>query len=90
MTIHSHDADVARVQANKLREHLKTKAATTRGTPGQSISDTTLSTTVRTSLGDTDALKHTLRRQMAKLHPKNPSFTANLIIDNEWTTTGGR
>ncbi|XP_041372748.1 uncharacterized protein LOC121386019 [Gigantopelta aegis] len=91
VTNHSHDADVASVQANKLKENLKAKAATTRGTPGQLISDTTLFTTVdvRAALGNTDALKRTLRRQKAKHHPKNPSSTANLTIDDDCTTTGG-
>ena len=50
---------MARTEAAKVREDLKTKAANTRGTPDQLISDSLLSTTVdvRAALGDMDALK---------------------------------
>ena len=87
-TAHNHDGDTAQVEAAKVREDLKTKAANTRGTPGQLISDSLLSTTVdvRVALVDMDALKRTLLRQRAKHHPKNPSSTNDLTIDDTWRT----
>ena len=42
----NHDGDTAQIEAAKVREDLKTKAANTRGTPNQLISDSLLSTTV--------------------------------------------
>ena len=80
-------------KVRKLREDLKAMAATTRRTPGQLISDTTLSRTVdvHVALGDTDALKCFSTLPEAKHHPnmlKNPSTTANLTADEEWTITG--
>ena len=32
---------------------------------------------------------NTLHRQRAKHHPKNPSSTTGLTIDDPWMTTGG-
>ncbi|KAI0214547.1 hypothetical protein LSAT2_000353 [Lamellibrachia satsuma] len=46
----NHDGDTARIEAAKVREDLKTKAANTRGTPNQLISDSLLSTTVHGSI----------------------------------------
>ena len=90
-TDHSPDGDTAWREAAKVREDLKTMAANTRGTLGQLIPDSLLSTTVdvRTTLGDMDALKRTLHRQKAKHHPKNPSSTTDLTIDDTWMMTGG-
>ena len=90
-TDHNHDAEVARIKAIKVKENLKAKAATTRGTPGQLIADTILSTDVdvRAALEDPDVLKRTMRRQKAKHHHKNPATYTNLIIDNNWRTTRG-
>ena len=42
----NHDGDTAQIEAAKVHEDLKTKAANTRGTPNQLISDSLLSTTV--------------------------------------------
>ncbi|KAI0209542.1 hypothetical protein LSAT2_005794 [Lamellibrachia satsuma] len=42
----NHDGDMAPIEAAKVGEDLKTKAANTRGTPNQLISDSLLSTTV--------------------------------------------
>ena len=90
-TDHCHDGDNNTVKATQLKEELKTKAATTRGTPGQLVSDSAVTTTadVRAALGDVDVLKRTLRRQRAKNNPKNPTSVSDLIIDDTWTTTGG-
>ena len=89
-TDHCHDGDNT-VKATQLKEELKTKAATTRSTPGQLVSDSAVTTTadVRAALGDVDVLKRTLRRQRAKNNPKNPTSVSDLIIDDTWTTTGG-
>ena len=90
-TDHCHDGDNNTVKATQLKEELKTKAATTRGTPGQLVSDSAVTTTadVRAALCDVDVLKRTLRRQRAKNNPKNPTSVSDLIIDDTWTTTGG-
>ena len=87
----NHDGDTAQIEAAKVCEDLKTKSANTRGTPGQLISDLLLSTTVdvRTAHGDMDKLKHTLRHQRAKHHPKKPSSITDLTIDDTWMMTGG-
>ena len=87
----NHDGDTAQIEAAKVREDLKTKAANTRGSPDQLISDSLLSTTVdiRAALGDMDPLKRTLYHQRAKHHPKNPSSTTDLTINDPWMTTGG-
>jgi len=73
VTNHSNAVNIAHDQANKLMENIKAKAATTRGTPDQFISSTTLSITVdvRAALGDTEVLKHTLDCQEVKHYPKN-------------------
>ena len=34
-------------------------------------------------------MKRTIRRERARHHPKNPATTDDLIMDDEWKTTGG-
>ena len=59
----NHDGDTAQIEAAKVREDLKTKAANTRGTPNHCL------------------WKH---------HPKNPSSTTDLTINDTWKTTGDK
>ena len=90
-TDHNHDSDIATVEAVKIKASLKRKAADERGTPGQLLSDSTVhaSVEVRAALGNCDVMKRTIRRERARHHPKNPATTDDLIMDDEWKTTGG-
>ena len=72
-------------------ESLKQEATVNRATPGQLMTDSTVNAAVgvRAAMGDPDAVKRTSCRQRAKHRPKNPSTATQLVIPEEWKTTGG-
>ena len=73
-TSHSHDPQQQAVAVTKLRASLKERAAGSRDTLTQLISDQTTGTRVdiRAGLGNPETVKRSLRRERAKHMPKNP------------------
>ena len=89
MTPHSHDPQEQSVAVAKLRVSLKERAAGSRGTLTQLMSDhtTDVPVDVRAALSNPDTVKRSLRRERAKHMPKNPASLSELMLDGEWTTT---
>ena len=88
-TSHSHDPQQQAVVVTKLRASLKERAAGSRGTLTQLISDQTTDTPVdiRAGLSNPETVKRSLRQEHAKHMIKNPTSCSELTLDGEWTTT---
>ena len=88
---HSHDSNPDSVAACRLKSTMKNISGTSRGTPTQILVDTTATATteIRAALGNPESVKRTLRRERAKYLPLNPQSLQDLVIENQWTTTGG-
>ena len=50
---------------------------------------TAATTEIRAALGNTEVVKRTLRRQRAKHLPQNPQSPQDLVVEDQWITTGG-
>lgn len=88
---HSHPRDNHAVEALKLRCLMKTQAKTNRGRPGQILASglESASDEVRARIGKTATIKRDIRRKQRGNLPKEPATLRELIIGDEWTTTGG-
>ena len=89
-TPHSHDGNSETVEATKIRSILKETATTSRRTPAQILADQTAQVPfeIRAVMGVRESIKRTIRREKAKLYPKNPAKLPELVIPDEWTATG--
>ena len=89
-TPHSHEGSVAATEAAKVRQRMKENVTVNRGRPGQILADTlqTCPVEVRAAVGNMDSVKRTIRRQKKGSMPKDPTSLRELVIPEEWTTTG--
>ena len=87
---HTHAANEAAAQAAKIRQTMKGNVSANRGRPGQVIADTlqTCAVEVRAAIGKLDSVKRTIRRQKKGSMPKDPASLRELVLPEEWTTTG--
>ena len=89
-TPHSHDPNPYTTAATKIRSVIKEAAGTSRGTPAQLLADNTAaeSLEVRVSMGARESIKRCIRREKAKAFPKSPAGLPDLVMPDEWCTTG--
>lgn len=88
---HNHPADRTGVEVTKLRTTMKAVAKRSRSRPNQILTQALLeaSEEVRANIGNIHTCKRDLARQRRGCLPKDPATLQELVIPEEWTTTGG-
>ena len=89
-TAHTHEGNESAIQAAKIRQTMKDHVTVNRGRPGQILADTlqTCTVEVRAAVGNMDSVKRSIRRQKKGSMPKEPASLRDLVLPEEWTTTG--
>lgn len=87
---HNHLADRTGVEVTKLRTTMKATARNSKARPNQILTQALLETSVqvRANIGNISTCKRDLQRQRRGCLPKDPTTRQDLVIPEEWTTTG--
>jgi len=87
---HNHAADRTGVEVTKLRATMKAQAKQSTSRPHQILTQSLVQTTddVRANVGNLETCKRDLRRQRRGCLPKDPTSLRDLVIPEEWKSTG--
>ena len=89
---HCHDTDYSSIEAAKVRNKLKQTCHVIRGSNSQILTGAlqNCSSGARCAIGKVDTLKRNIRRHKRGGLPNEPQSLSQLVIQEEWTTTGGQ
>ena len=91
LNTHKHVPDENAIKVTKCRLKMKEKAATSRAAPTQIYAEAVqeVDDNVRASLPDETTCKRTMRNSRKDSLPPNPATLQELVLEDEWTMTGG-
>jgi hypothetical protein len=87
---HNHQPDASQVAVEKARLGMKNEAKAASTKPSQIVGRTlqAASNDVRVNFGRLESAKRDLRHQRQRLRPAEPQSSADLLIPDDWKTTG--
>ncbi|XP_064462717.1 uncharacterized protein LOC135373447 [Ornithodoros turicata] len=88
---HSHPGDDAAVSVLKARNKIKEITALSNEKPASVVRRVLqdLSAEEKARMTSEDSIKRSIRQQRALSYPPDPEWLADLVIEEEWRTTGG-
>ena len=91
LNTHNHVPDENVIKVTKCRQKMKEKAATSRAAPTQIYAEAVqqVDDNVRAFLPDETICKRTMRNSRKDSLPPNPATLQELVLEDEWTMTGG-
>jgi hypothetical protein len=87
---HNHESSNSMIEANEKKLEMKSIAYQSRGNTSQVLADSLekMSEEGRLAMGNYDSIKRQIQRSRQTGRPKDPNSLEELIIPEEWTTTG--